>query len=89
MRNVSIAIRGRKEETMHKYSTTPLWNHVKKKHPDVLKKKKEVVQDHDESSCSSTTSVSVQLTLKQTIERKEMWSLDSEKAKKITRLICK
>lgn len=77
------------------YSTTPLWNHVKKKHPDVLHKKKESLQVHDESSSSSSCSLepvkpgTVQLTLQQTIRRKEMWSLDSEKARKITKLICK
>lgn len=97
----SKIIRGK---TPKLFSTKPLWNHVKHKHPLVYKTQHENedkdasksyisnIQISDENLIiqeQQTYSQQSQPTLQMTIDRNKEWNFNDPKAKVISRKICK
>lgn len=81
------------------FSTKPLWNHLKSKHPLAIKtldREINVNKDEDDPPTSgpsfTITSKSepyqTQPTLQSVIKKKEMWSLDDSRSMNITKKIC-
>lgn len=81
-------------KTLKSHSTTPLWNHLQFKHPDIYGKLKNV------GHCSKTDvdeppkilqkdNKPAQMTLESTLLKTKIWSLDDSRSKAITSKICK
>ena len=79
-------------KTSRTYSTTPLWNHLKHKHPTIHKNiQAETEKDEDDQEGSTSTSATgkSQPTLAETFKRSQQWTLDDPRSKEITKVICK
>jgi len=77
------------------FSTKPLWNHLRRKHPLTIENmdgNTNIEADPPTLNLNPSSPISHskshQPTLQSLIKKKEMWSLDDPKAMNITRKIC-